>query len=215
MKGTCLHRHLTPCPTTGKSPVRKCPKTRRIAPISALGMCDDMPGKIPPPRVSATIHPKAEELRNDPLKKKAPNQPASLCPDAGHGTPRWARSRFMTRPIPTSAITERERAVQIQDNRTFPVQTLTSHLKRFQLLLDHGNSWKRPHPYCVAQRFHVTLSRRNAETLYPAKKGGTERPPLSFAVQAHSLIYRPVFACGLNVVKGERTRPVNVETLIF
>ncbi len=40
------------------------------------------------------------------------------------------------------------------------------------------------------------------------KKRSAEALRISFAVQAH-LVYRPVFfACGLNVVRGERTRPV-------
>lgn len=48
-----------------------------------------------------------------------------------------------------------------------------------------------------------------------AKKGG-HWPPLSFAIQAH-LVYRPVFfACGLDCVWGERTRPVKEwEGLVF
>ena len=44
-------------------------------------------------------------------------------------------------------------------------QVLLSDLKRFQLLLDHSNNWKRPPPLPDVRRFHITLLQRNMKSL--------------------------------------------------
>ncbi len=52
-----------------------------------------------------------------------------------------------------------------------------------------------------------------AHTVALRKKGGP-RPPSEFR-RSGSIVYRPVFfACGLSVVRGERTRPVSREIFL-